>query len=75
MRGLNKSRENENLYQALGNSENKLFSSMKDVYTLTAMIGLLMDERKAFKSNGGEAIKDSIFSRQDKTFFDFIAIE
>lgn len=76
MRGLNKSKENEELYQNLGNHrETKLFSSMKDVYTLTAMIGLLMDKRKSFKSNGGDAIKENIFSRQDKTFFDFIAIE
>ncbi|MGL4450606.1 MAG: hypothetical protein ACRCTZ_05385 [Sarcina sp.] len=75
MRGLNKSKENEELYQELGNKENKLFSSMKDVYTLTALIGLLMDEEKPFKGSGGDPIKESIFNRQDKTFFNFIAIE
>lgn len=75
MRGLNKSKENERLFQELGNKENKLFSSMKDVYTLTTLIGVLMEEKKSFKGGAGEAIKESIFSRQDKSFFDFVAIE
>ena len=75
MRGLNKSKENEWLYQDLGNKENKLFSSMKDVYTLTALMGGLLNERKTFNGSGGDAIKDSLFSRSEKTFFDFIAID
>ena len=75
MRSLNKSKENEWLYQELGNKENKLFSSMKDVYTLTALIGGLLNERKSFEGSSGDAIKDSLFSRSEKTFFDFIAID
>ena len=75
MRGLNKSKENEVLYQELGNKENKLFSSMKEVYVLAALIGGLVNKREAFNENGGDAIKGELFNRVEKTFFDFIAID
>ncbi|WP_055070048.1 DNA phosphorothioation-associated protein 4 [Clostridium massiliamazoniense] len=75
MRALNKSQEFEGLYQDLGNKENKLFNSMKDIYVLAAIIGAKEDKRKPFSNKGGEPIKESIFSDSDRTFMNFIAID
>lgn len=75
MRPLNKSQEFEGLYQDLGNKENKLFNSMKDIYMLAAMIGAKEDKRNPFSAKGGEPIKESIFNDSDKTLMNFIAID
>ena len=75
MRGLKKSEEYEHLYQTLGNKNNKFFDSMRDVYTLSTLIGALMDRKKGFENSGGDAIKDNLFKRFDKSIFDFVVID
>lgn len=72
---LNKSIENENNFQTLGNKENKLFSTMKDVYILATIIGFQRNKRIPFDKSGGEAIKLSLLNSDDKNIIDSIALD
>jgi dnd system-associated protein 4 len=72
---LNKSEEYESYYQMLGTSEDRLFSSMKDVFMTALIVGYLKDAQKPFKKSGGEPIKLHIFSQEDRNIMDIIALD
>lgn len=67
--------EYEEAYQVLGNRNDKIFDSMKDVMVFCALIALRKGKsRKAIEKRGGEPIKIDIFRQDDKNIIDIIAL-
>ncbi|MBU5310598.1 DNA phosphorothioation-associated protein 4 [Tissierella carlieri] len=70
-----KALEYEEIYQELGNRNEKIFDSMKDVMVFCALIALRKGKpRKPIEKRGGEPIKVEIFRQDDKNIIDIIAL-
>lgn len=74
MRSLSKSSQYEPYFQKYGNSEEKLFNSMKDVYMLALVLGCLKKNRIPFTEKGGDPIKLSIFNSEDLKIMDLMTL-
>ncbi len=71
---MNKSAEYEPYFQELGNKENRLFESMKDVYMFAIAIGFKRGKKIPLGKTGGEAIALRYFNDDDKKLMDLIAL-
>jgi len=72
--GMNKSVEFEKYFQELGNSEHKIFDSMKDVFITAATLGFKYGNPIPFAKSAGEAISLRFFNDDDKKIMDLIAL-
>lgn len=75
MKIYNRSSEYEAYYQNLGNSDEKLFNSMKDVYMLALVLGVLNENPNPFQGKGGDGIKETIFNDEDKIAMDYLVLK
>lgn len=70
-----KSNQYEFYYQTLGNGEDKIFDTMKDVMIFSALLAINKSKKKEpFTQKGGDSIKLEVFSQEDKTIIDLIAL-
>lgn len=72
--GFKKPEAYEKYYQYLI-KEAKIFSTLKDIFMLSLVIGFRNKTRLPFSKSGGDAIKGHIFSEEDANIMDIIAIE
>ena len=71
---FNKPEAYEKYYQILIRDA-KFFTTLKDVFMLSAVIGFKNNVRLPFSKNGGDPIKSHIFDEEDFNIMDIIAIE
>jgi len=71
---MRKNAEYENYFQELGNSPNKIFDSMKDVFMFAAAVGYKYNENVPFQKAGGENIALRFFDDDDNKIIDLIAL-
>ena len=65
----------ENYYQHLGNKEDKLFETMKDVMLFCALLAINKErKREPLLKKGGDSIKFDYFTSNDRTLIDMIAL-
>lgn len=68
----------EYIYKNLGKSEvsnEKLFSSMKDVYMIAFLLGAIENEKRKINKKSKDPIKDVYFDNEDKLLMNLIALD
>lgn len=74
---FSKDEKNEYIYKDLGKNDGKtekLFESMKDVYMVAFLLGVLNDEKLSI-SKKGDPIKDIYFEDDDRYLMELIALD
>jgi dnd system-associated protein 4 len=72
---LRKSAEYERYFQELGNSPQKIFESMKDVFMFAASLGFKNNKKVPFQKAAGENISLRFFKDDDRNIMDIIALQ
>ena len=72
--GLNRSDEAEFAFQTLGNSPDRLFENMKEVYMVALLMGFFNSYRKPLTKTSKDPIRINIFDANDKNVMDIIAL-
>lgn len=73
---FNKDIDVENIYKNLGKADAKqpsLFESMKDVYTLAFILGVINDKRQPIKRKSSDGIKD-VYFKDDRDIMDLMTL-
>ncbi len=70
-----RSDEYEKFYKALGNSQDSIFDTLKDVMVFCAVLALRKNlSAKPFEKRGGDPIRLDIFKSDDRNIIDIIAL-
>lgn len=72
--GLNRSDDAELVFQTLGNSTDRLFDNMKEVYMVALLMGYFHKFRKPLGKSSKDPIRINVFDPNDKNIMDVIAL-